>query len=123
MADRWDVTYEAIVCVHPRRMDLWIARQRRLPCEWCGCETENFQHPRHFRHGTIEHIVPQSRGGLTIPRNLKSACSRCNNGRQNCDECIGVFACALTIFGEKATLKQVGKWWSGIKRALTPELV
>lgn len=48
-------------------MAAYIADLLTQPCEYCGGEG-----------GTLDHVVPLSRGGLHIPANLASACLRCN---------------------------------------------
>jgi hypothetical protein len=41
-------------------------------CLWCG-------HPA----TTVDHIVPSSKGGSDLPRNLLASCSECNSRRGN----------------------------------------
>lgn len=63
-------------------------------CHYC---TEEMVDPKVARNGskmmTLEHVVPQSRGGSDDISNLVLACSECNNNRANnlnfcwCDGC------------------------------------
>lgn len=48
-------------------------------CWYCGKELED-------REITIDHLYPQSLGGLTIPENIAPSCSRCNNNKSNLTE-------------------------------------
>ncbi|MFD0871717.1 HNH endonuclease [Paenibacillus residui] len=41
-------------------------------CLWCGCPAT-----------TVDHIVPSSKGGSDLPRNLIASCSECNSKRGN----------------------------------------
>ncbi len=43
-------------------------------CVWCGREMWR-------RDLTLEHILPRSRGGHTVPENLVVACRSCNRAR------------------------------------------
>lgn len=44
----------------------------RYQCLWCGCPAT-----------TVDHIVPSSKGGSDLPRNLLASCSECNSKRGN----------------------------------------
>ena len=48
-------------------------------CWFCGKELEDAE-------VTIDHLYPQSLGGLTIPENIAPTCSRCNNNKSNLTE-------------------------------------
>ena len=48
-------------------------------CWYCGKELEDYEI-------TIDHLYPQSLGGLTIPDNIAPSCSRCNNSKSNLTE-------------------------------------
>ena|SRR3990170_1001260 len=55
---------------HHIRTTSWKVKMRHQPCHYCGHEG-----------GTIDHVVPQSKGGQTVPENCVPACSPCNNFR------------------------------------------
>jgi 5-methylcytosine-specific restriction endonuclease McrA len=44
-------------------------------CQYCGLHGERLM--------TVDHIVPKSRGGLSVWENLACACMRCNNRKNN----------------------------------------
>ena len=48
-------------------------------CWYCGKELEDYEI-------TIDHLYPQSLGGLTIPDNIAPSCGRCNNNKSNLTE-------------------------------------
>ncbi len=48
-------------------------------CPYCG-------QPLKGRKITMDHILPQDRGGPTIPNNLVPCCSSCNEEKSNMDE-------------------------------------
>ena len=123
MAETWNVTPgNPPQLIQPRHLSQWIKQQRRRPCSWCGKSSTAGRDIQHPTHGSIEHIQPEHQGGANTPLNIKPACRRCNNGRQICDECIGTLACALTVLGPTASTKQIGRWWSRIrKRNQLPE--
>jgi 5-methylcytosine-specific restriction endonuclease McrA len=45
-------------------------------CGYCGKKTPQ-------RQLTLDHVIPQSRGGQTVPENLASSCKKCNNRKAN----------------------------------------
>jgi len=47
-------------------------KRDRHTCLWCGRPAT-----------TVDHIVPQSKGGSDLPHNLLAACSECNARRGN----------------------------------------
>lgn len=52
-------------------MPVWNTVLRRDPCAYCGIA----------RSGTVDHIVPKSKGGANHWSNLSGACHTCNNGK------------------------------------------
>lgn len=52
----------------------WVREMRKLPCHYCGKSG-----------GTIDHILPRSKGGKPIPENCVPACEPCNGFRGNRD--------------------------------------
>ncbi|MDY6803740.1 MAG: HNH endonuclease signature motif containing protein [Cyanobacteriota bacterium] len=58
------------------------AKKRKLneifgcQCFWCGQKLEKNEQ-------TIDHLIPQSRGGSNSLENLRIACFSCNNSRGN----------------------------------------
>ncbi len=58
-------------------------RRAKGVCEYCRC-------PKRFvpQSFTVEHIIPISRGGKTVLRNLAWACMACNNHKYNKVEAI-----------------------------------
>lgn len=47
-------------------------------CQICGRPCTRRKGPR---QGTIDHVVPRSRGGSSEPSNLQLACKRCNTAK------------------------------------------
>jgi 5-methylcytosine-specific restriction endonuclease McrA len=47
----------------------------RPTCAYCGC---NLRPRGRRKRAQLEHIIPGSRGGRDVPRNLTLACDRCN---------------------------------------------
>ncbi|WP_245954905.1 HNH endonuclease [Paenibacillus flagellatus] len=47
-------------------------KRDRYTCLWCGLPAT-----------TVDHIVPSSKGGSDLPRNLLASCSECNSKRGN----------------------------------------
>lgn len=50
--------------------------QSTLPCCYCGA-------PLSYKDGTVEHIIPLSKGGTNRRENVTIACAPCNNHRQD----------------------------------------
>ena len=48
----------------------------RFTCQYCGHQTAT-------EHLTFDHVVPRSRGGRTVWRNVVTACGRCNLTKGN----------------------------------------
>jgi len=55
-----------------RKTPLWIRKMRLEPCHYCGGPG-----------GTIDHVIPRSRGGRTNAQNCVPACATCNVFRGN----------------------------------------
>lgn len=55
-----------------------VRRRARFRCEYC--HSPEYLSPDRF---TLEHILPQSRGGSDEPENLALACHRCNERHYN----------------------------------------
>jgi hypothetical protein len=61
----------------------WIRQTTRLAiylrdglaCVWCGAAAED------GAQLTLDHLMPHARGGSNAPRNLVTACHRCNSSR------------------------------------------
>lgn len=51
-----------------------VLRRDGFRCVYCGCENDL----------TLDHIIPQSRGGSDDPRNLVTACRPCNSSKNAC---------------------------------------
>ncbi len=47
-------------------------KRDRYTCMWCGNPAT-----------TVDHIIPSSKGGSDLPRNLMASCSECNTRRGN----------------------------------------
>lgn len=52
----------------------WAREMRRAPCHYCG-----------GYGGTIDHVIPRSKGGRLTKENCVPACSPCNNWRKDTD--------------------------------------
>lgn len=61
----------------------WLIRQLVAAsggrCTYCG-EQVNLVHG-HPKQATVDHVIPLSRGGLTVLGNVALACSDCNNAK------------------------------------------
>lgn len=55
-----------------RQKPPWMIRMRAESCHYCDGPG-----------GTIDHVVPKSRGGQTSPENCVPACRECNHARGN----------------------------------------
>ncbi|MBI5878802.1 MAG: HNH endonuclease [Chloroflexi bacterium] len=71
------VTYVKV----PRQMGLPLTRRTVLArdqytCQYCGTQPGK-------NHLTVDHIVPRSKGGLTVWENVVAACAACNQRKGN----------------------------------------
>lgn len=48
----------------------WAQAMRLLPCLYCGGPG-----------GTVDHVIPEAKGGESLPSNCVPACEQCNNFR------------------------------------------
>lgn len=55
-------------------------RRNRRECFFCGRVLS-----RENKTLTIDHIVPQSRGGRSTPNNIVACCANCNCHKADCD--------------------------------------
>ena len=55
-----------------------VADRANLACEYCRSQSK--YSPDNL---VVDHIIPLSRGGLTVSENLALACQRCNNHKYN----------------------------------------
>ena len=63
----------------PKRLTKWRFRTRIFiawghACAYCGEGAD-----------TLDHVLPRSRGGLTVEENLIPACRRCNGAKSSTD--------------------------------------
>jgi hypothetical protein len=49
------------------------------------------------REVSADHIIPRSRGGETIPENIRWLCKSCNFQLEHAGECLGAFFCARYV--------------------------
>lgn len=56
------------------RLNLW--KRDNYRCQYCGIKLK-------LSDGTIEHVVPQSRGGISCFANCVLACVKCNTKKRN----------------------------------------
>ena len=61
----------------PPELRLRILERDEWTCAYCKCEL-----PR-TRKAQVDHIMPHSRGGLTIETNLVACCQRCNGKKRH----------------------------------------
>lgn len=54
-----------------RSLQLQILRRDHWTCVYCGSGDRL----------EIDHVIPEARGGSTVPANLATACRKCNEGR------------------------------------------
>jgi 5-methylcytosine-specific restriction endonuclease McrA len=71
------VTYVKV----PRQMGLPLTRRTVLArdqytCQYCGTQPGK-------THLTVDHVIPRSKGGLTIWENVVTACAACNQRKGN----------------------------------------
>jgi len=62
-----------------------IFKRDNYVCHICGESTEISTNSNDSNFPTVDHLIPQSKGGNHYPSNLKTACSRCNKGRCDTD--------------------------------------
>jgi len=62
-----------------------IFKRDNYVCHICGESTEISTNSNDSNFPTVDHLIPQSKGGNHYPSNLKTACSRCNKGRGDTD--------------------------------------
>lgn len=48
----------------------WVLEMRKQPCHYCG-----------GKGGTIDHVIPTSKGGKTISKNCVPCCAPCNQAK------------------------------------------
>jgi hypothetical protein len=58
----------------PRRLRFEVLRRDGHRCRYCGAGPENAKL-------TVDHVIPQALGGLSVPENLVTACDPCNSGK------------------------------------------
>lgn len=76
----------------------WITPKKRLAiylrdgftCLYCDTDLAKLYLSQWQRDITLDHLIPESKGGLNIATNLVTACRSCNSARQ--DKPISVFA-------------------------------
>jgi len=61
------------------RLRFIVMRQDGFKCKICGRSPAT--DPKIVLH--VDHIVPWSKGGETVPENLQTLCSKCNIGKSN----------------------------------------
>jgi hypothetical protein len=107
---------------------LWqksLDKHSKAICCWCGCDLVLVPRPQpKLRYrlpdnaATVDHILPRSRGGKSSIisarkngdmrksplrgdyANVKLCCYRCNNLRDQADNCIGALHCAYAVVGK-----------------------
>jgi len=71
------VTYVKV----PRQLSLPLTRRTvmardQYTCQYCGTQPGK-------NHLTVDHVVPRSKGGLTVWENVVTACATCNQRKGN----------------------------------------
>ncbi len=71
------VTYVKV----PRQLSLPLTRRTvmardQYTCQYCGIQPGK-------NHLTVDHVVPRSKGGLTVWENVVTACAACNQRKGN----------------------------------------
>jgi len=61
------------------RLRFIVMRQDGFKCKICGRSPAT--DPKIILH--VDHIIPWSKGGETVPENLQTLCSKCNIGKSN----------------------------------------
>lgn len=62
-----------------RDLKVLVAERSRWRCVYCGRQCALA--PGEPRDATVDHVVPRSRGGRTVPANLVLACRACNTDK------------------------------------------
>ncbi|MEP7200336.1 MAG: HNH endonuclease [Chloroflexota bacterium] len=85
-AERVEYQYPLVIrLVHyvkvPRQMGLPLTRRTVLArdqytCQYCGTQPGK-------THLTVDHVMPRSKGGLTLWENVVTACAACNQRKGN----------------------------------------
>jgi len=57
------------------RKNLWM--RDACKCQYCGCDVG-------MKHYEMEHVIPKSRGGMTVWENVVVSCSTCNKKKGAC---------------------------------------
>jgi hypothetical protein len=63
-----------------RRELMWLACGKK--CHWCGCDTVLTPEQR-ADQATIDHVIPEGKGGTNDESNVVSACFACNQRRNH----------------------------------------
>ena len=61
----------------PRSMHNRIRKRDKQTCKYCGRKTTS----KGFHRGTVDHVIPLSKGGRTVDANLAWACYACNQAK------------------------------------------
>ena len=79
---RWFLTGRRAMTVNPKVREA-VYRRDHLRCRYCGCSCSiaPSYRPPHGCDATLDHVVPQSKGGRSHIGNLVTACSRCNHAK------------------------------------------
>lgn len=64
------------------RLRFIVMRRDNFRCRICGRSPA--ANPKTTLH--VDHVIPWSKGGETIPDNLQTLCSKCNIGKSNLDQ-------------------------------------
>ena len=62
----------------PEKLRKQIIKRARGYCEYCRCPDTVTNSPF-----SVDHIIPKSKGGKTVPSNLAYACQGCNGKKHN----------------------------------------
>lgn len=65
------VPYKSMVC-----NKLNVLKRDKYMCQYCGRKLTNST-------GTVDHVLPESRGGKMVWKNVVASCKKCNNKKDN----------------------------------------
>lgn len=55
----------------------WIVKRDDYTCHYCGVDMHD------LKELTVDHVVPRTSGGMSIPNNLVTACASCNKAKDS----------------------------------------
>lgn len=66
----------------PKELRKMVLARDNYTCVWCG-KKGTTSHDHNGETHQIDHVIPCSRGGKTVPANLATTCRSCNHSKTN----------------------------------------